>query len=65
MTTVVHVTCQCRVFVLTWFDIIHFNMEPCKDNIPKRKPKLALLEIEEDIFLDTVLTSNGADVIVK
>ena len=29
----------------------------------KRKAKL--LEIEEDIFLETILTSNGADVIAK
>ena len=31
----------------------------------KRKSKLPLLEIEQDIFLATILTSNGADVIAN
>ena len=46
-------------------EISHCTMEPSTDNTEKPKPKLPLLAIEEKVFLDVILTSNGADVIAK
>ena len=40
-------------------------MEAPRDSSPKRKEKCPLLEIEEHMFLDNILTSNGADTIAK
>ena len=42
----------------------HFKMAGPSGKSGKN-PRLPLLEIEEDVFLNSILTSNGADVIVK
>ena len=59
--------CIFNTFPDTAFIIVlpQFEMASTSENTDQPKPKLPLLEIEEKIFLDVVLTSNGADVIAK
>ena len=40
-------------------------MEHQRENSPKRRGKCPLLEIEERMYLDNILTANGADTIAK
>ena len=46
-------------------ELFHFTMNMSGKRSPKRKTKCPLLEIEEQMYLDNILTSNGADTVAK
>ena len=45
--------------------LTQLTMELPRDQSPKCRGKCPLLEIEEQMYIDNVLTSNGADTIAK